>query len=158
MKLYDDSLVLAIWHKQLNKLAKNVLSHYTNGEFGLDETNINFRDQSDIHFCEVGSITDKLRKPQLKSRIKKLIGAGRVNINHRDLTFLIDTEQARDAHKVARGFWSSNGVPKGFDKDNKRCKTVDVPNIKELTVQCKELLMNKFKQIEWDQTYPNNTI
>jgi hypothetical protein len=154
MKVYDDTLILAIWHKQLSNLVKSVLIQYRDGKVGLEETSRNYKNNSDINFCEISSITDKLKKPQLRRRIKRLLTEGRLKANYQDLTFFLDTEQAKNAHNTVRDFWTSKGVPKGFDIKNQCSNTTRLTNINELRRECTELIMKQFKQIEWSETYP----
>jgi hypothetical protein len=150
MKIHSDALVQAIWTMQLKKLSYKTLHKYVGDRFGLvpneDTWYIN---ASDIHVCERHLITDKLGKQQAYKRVRKLIEEKYLSWGYRDLTFFINTTQAKAAFVVSRDFWLSKGVPEGQEEQRSLCVPLD--NYQQLKQECFELLQKKFKSVDWTE-------
>lgn len=148
MKIHSDALTQAIWTLQLKQLSSDVLQRYVGDKYGLvpnDDTW--YKNASDIHLCERQKITDKLGKQQILKRVRKLIDEKYIAWAHQNLTFFIDTKQARKAFVVARDFWLSKGIPEGFGDKGMRCVSLD--NHQHLVNECFEHLQEQFRSVDW---------
>lgn len=152
MKIWNDELIHKVWLAQLKKISRCVCDRYIGGGIGVCRKE-NYQRCSSIHIIERQKITDKIGAQQLRKRIIDLIDDGFLIWTYRDLTFMIDTEQAKEAFEAARQFMLSKGVPCGWDDENKRMRTVRVGDAEALFSECHEHLIGNFKQIDWDEVY-----
>ncbi|MCG7551341.1 hypothetical protein [Pseudoalteromonas sp. Of7M-16] len=144
MKISDDALLQAIWQLQLKMLSKRVVSRscYV-GCSVVQNDEYNYKSQSDMsmHLCH--RVSDKIGKQQIRKRIKRLITFGLVDWAYQNLTFHINSPQAKQAFEYARAFWLSHGVP-----EYGHSITMTEDKIQHLESACFEALMSKFKHVE----------
>jgi hypothetical protein len=150
MKVSDESLTLMVWHYQLKSLARRVLHNYVGGLHGVCAASW-FEQASYISMPARQNITKCLGTQQLRSRLLRLIRRG-VFVADRFSCFHLDNAKAREAFEFARAFWIGNGVPS--DVVGSQNPPVKVENLQELAAECEALLMDKFRQLDWDTVQP----
>ena len=153
MKISDDGLLQAIWHYQLVKLSSGILDRYVGERYRLtSDDDYGFGKASGIHRIERQKITDKLGKQQIQKRILRLINSGCIDWYYRDLTFLINTKQAKDAFQFARKFWTDKGIT---DKSNEPVY-LSITQFESLKAECLQSLQSEFYSVDFDAIYTNS--
>ena len=154
MKITDDGLIYRIWLTQLRILSKRVLNRYIGGGVGVcKDSNFDYFHASSIHIVERHKITDKLGSQHLRKRVVRLVEDGFLFWAHRNLTFMVNTEQSKKAFEAAREFMLSKGIATGWDDSKKCMRTSQIDDLESLTKECYQYLLKSFRTPDWEQIY-----
>lgn len=112
MKITDDELLRAIWQRMLHNVVVAVTNHYIGGDRGLCKSDYRFAFRFDVHICNRATLTDKIGKQQLLSRVRKLINEGKLKGTGGSLltTFYVDLPCREEVYDFCRQLWIEKGL------------------------------------------------
>ncbi|MGP9458685.1 hypothetical protein [Pasteurella multocida] len=149
-KITDNEILQHIWKKTLLNISNKTLIRYIGNKAGtyvfdkLTQNDIEYLSLTSTVECFKGS---GISQSQFRKRVKKLIEDGfllkRLNSNN---AFIINTLELEDAVFNAVEFWKKNGIPNGYEDEEKtrfRVITDENINVQNLIEKnYKNLLLN----------------
>ena len=142
-KITDSELIQAIWECQVYFGCNQVISRYIGGTYGLEDKDTQWNIYTfNIHQVERALITSVIGEQQILKRLRGLVLSGLVD-NQDRCTFSLMTSTTELAFDSAHEFWESKGIPKGFDQENKRCRSIRCDNFWELLEECRKFVISK---------------
>lgn len=143
-KVSDEELLNAIWLLQVRKTANGCTDNYF-GDLKALKSDNHRRYAQDIHMTmDRHKINVDLSSGYLRRRIIRLINNGFVQWGTYKCTFWIDSEKAKEVFDYAVQWWSSNGVPSGYDQDKKAMRCKKIEGFDELVKELEEELVCVF--------------
>lgn len=145
MKVTDNEILKAVWREQLKKTAHGVIDNYVGGVKGLKDPRSQGFAQS-LYMISRQQLDVPLSKGHLANRLKTLVGAagtlqweGRSGNAYRFTGYGAD-----EAFSYALNWWQKQGVPGGFDVEQRSMRTARVEDFEGKVAELQAELLSVF--------------
>lgn len=150
MKVTDAEILKAIWREQIKKTAHGVIDNYINGNKSVSYGQFRQGYAQNLYMIGRQQLDLPLSKGHLSRRLKALISnGGPLQWDGREgNAYHFKGESADTIYAHARDWWADQGVPTGFDEENKCTRTAPVADFDGKVALLQQEMLTKFGSVQ----------
>lgn len=148
MKVTDDEILAAIWRQMVSNTAGGVVDNYISGKKGIRRLvdSHDFYYAQNVHVMARENWGIPLSYGHLRRRAVAAIKASDLPWWPRGefSSVWLNNARAREVAGAAAAYWTSLGVPTGWDEDNKCMRTAHVDDFGAHVEKLRDILLDRF--------------